>query len=83
MHLCKPTTTLASLEREYGMTYQRRVRIGAGVFNSGRSTACVFDVGPGHDWEDQMYRYSTAVPPVALPPAAAPIDTGFEEAASA
>lgn len=75
------STCLASLERDYGMTYQRRIRLGAGtVFDCGRATACVFDVGPAHDWAEQMWKYSQGgVPPSTPAPAAAPIQTGFED----
>lgn len=72
-------TTLESLTNEYGMADQTRMRIGAGVFNSGRATACVMTVGPSHDWADQMYMYSKDRPPEDEPPAPeAPIATGFE-----
>ncbi len=54
-------TTLDSLKTEYGMRIQRRVRLGAGAFVSGRQTVCVIpNIGPDHDLAELLYKWSPA-----------------------
>lgn len=58
-------STLTSLQKEYGMKYRPKTRLGAGVFDMGRITCCVFEIDDNHDWTDLLYRYS---PPDQRPP---------------
>jgi Domain of unknown function (DUF927) len=51
-------TVLNALSKDYGMVIHDRLRIGAGVFDAGRATLCVFDINADHEWAHLMYRYT-------------------------
>jgi hypothetical protein len=77
-------TTLDSLKIEYGMRYQRRVRLGAGAFTSGRQTVCVIpNIGPDHDLAELLYKWSPQNERPASPdpePPRSPVETGLTPA---
>jgi len=76
-------TCLESLAKEYGMTFQRRVRIGAGAFVTGRATCCVFpNIGVDHDFFDLLYKWTpmNERPTDDEPVVAVPVDTGLTPA---
>jgi hypothetical protein len=72
-------TCLESLKKEYGMEYQRRVRIGAGAFASMRQTCCVIsNIGPDHDFADLLYKWTApSERPTSDEPTPGPVDTGL------
>lgn len=50
-------TTFDALQRDYGMKFMPKVRIGAGAFTTGRATCCVFEnIGPDHEFAEVMYK---------------------------
>jgi Domain of unknown function (DUF927) len=75
-------TVLVSLQRSYKMERKPKTSIGAGVYDLGRITCLVFNIGAGHEWEQLLYRYTPLEERPASPdPVGAsvePVDTGFE-----
>jgi hypothetical protein len=75
-------TVLAALAKQHGMEIKPKLRIGAGLWDTGRATLLVIpNIGPQHEWSRMMYMYT---PENERPTAADPVeptdftDTGLE-----
>lgn len=67
-------TCLASLQADYTMSFQQRIRLSGGtVYDSGRGTVLAFPIkGVDHDWYEMLYKWT---PPGNRPQPAAPTPT--------
>lgn len=75
-------TCLASLQAEYAMTFQQKVRLSGGtIYDSGRGTVLAFPIkGANHDWHEMLYKYTPeAERPQAPTPTPPPPETPTAE----